>query len=47
VLKSLFWASETVFWAVSEAFFEKREKKVGKSFGGKKKVRTFALAIKQ
>jgi hypothetical protein len=28
-------------------FFEKREKKVGKSFGRKKKVRTFALAIKQ
>jgi hypothetical protein len=33
--------------AFSEAFFEKRQKKVGKSFGGKKKVRTFALAIKQ
>jgi len=47
VLKPLFWASETVFWAVSEAFFEKRQKKEGKSFGGKKKVRTFALAIKQ
>ena len=45
VMKGRVHARRTLKGLVAD--LRKREKKVGKSFGGKKKVRTFALAIKQ